>query len=128
MTEPVRPTGFAAAVALRPADLDHGARQGGIRAITAEAVRAPDEKQPADARAREDQTEAARQLLERLDAARAAAQSKLRIERNDETGEFIYKTIDRETGEVIEQWPEEKVLNMLSFLGEMKGLVVDEES
>jgi len=37
---------------------------------------------------------------------------RLIIEENDEAGAYVYKTVDRRTGEVISQIPREEVLKM----------------
>ena len=40
---------------------------------------------------------------------------RLVIEEDGDTGSFVYKTLDRVTGEVIKQIPREEVLEMLSL-------------
>mgnify|MGYP006400272971 FL=1 len=40
------------------------------------------------------------------------ADVRLIIEENDEAGAYVYKTVDRRTGEVISQIPREEVLKM----------------
>ncbi len=54
-----------------------------------------------------------------------AQKGKLVIERDEETGRFVQKTVDPETGEVLEQWPEEKFLELVKSMGEAYGLLVD---
>ncbi len=53
--------------------------------------------------------------------------SRLTIEHDKETGKFIYKTVDRETGEVIKQWPREEVLKAISAYQKASGLIVDKK-
>ncbi len=53
--------------------------------------------------------------------------SKLQIEQDKETGTFIYRSVDPNTGEVIQQWPSEKLLELRSFLKEMEGVLVDKQ-
>jgi flagellar protein FlaG len=47
-------------------------------------------------------------------AAEAVRQSRYRlvIEQGGQVGSFVYKTLDRETGEVVQQLPSEQVLKM----------------
>jgi uncharacterized FlaG/YvyC family protein len=63
--------------------------------------------------------------LERLIKKGLPANSKLQIEKDKELGTFIYRSIDPESGEVIKQWPSEKLLEMREYLKEMEGLLVD---
>jgi|SRR6266849_112927 len=53
------------------------------------------------------------------------ANSKLQIEQDKITGTFIYRAIDPDTGEVISQWPSEKMLELRDFLAQMEGVLVD---
>ena len=53
--------------------------------------------------------------------------SKLQIEQDKETGTFIYRSIDAETGEVIRQWPSEQLLKLREHLAEMEGMLFDKE-
>jgi uncharacterized FlaG/YvyC family protein len=53
--------------------------------------------------------------------------SKLQIEQDKKTGTFIYRSVDPDTGEVIQQWPSEKLLELRVFLKEMEGVLVDKQ-
>jgi flagellar protein FlaG len=53
--------------------------------------------------------------------------SKLQIEQDEETGTFIYRSVDPETGEVLRQWPSEDILRLRASLRDMEGLLVDKE-
>ena len=53
--------------------------------------------------------------------------SKLQIEQDKTTGTFIYRSVDPDTGEVIQQWPSEKLLELRDFLKEMAGVLVDKQ-
>jgi flagellar protein FlaG len=53
------------------------------------------------------------------------ANSKLQIEQDKITGTFIYRAVDPDTGEVISQWPSEKMLELRDFLAQMEGVLVD---
>lgn len=52
--------------------------------------------------------------------------TKLRIEQNDETGRFVYQSIDNESGEIVRQFPSEELLEFLAFYQDLKGKVVDD--
>ena|SRR3982074_2279745 len=51
--------------------------------------------------------------------------SKLQIEQDKTSGTFIYRSIDPDTGEVLSQWPSEKLLELRHFLSQMDGVLVD---
>ena len=53
--------------------------------------------------------------------------SKLQIEQDKATGTFIYRSIDPDTGEVTQQWPSEKMLELRDFLKGMEGVLVDKQ-
>ena len=49
----------------------------------------------------------------------------LEIAVNDQKDGFIYKAVDRDTGEVVKQYPAEEVLDRLERLAKTQGLAVD---
>ena len=51
--------------------------------------------------------------------------SKLQIVQDKITGTFIYRSIDPDTGEVLSQWPSEKLLELRDYLSQMEGVLVD---
>jgi uncharacterized FlaG/YvyC family protein len=53
--------------------------------------------------------------------------SKLQIEQDKDTGAFIYRSVDPDTGEVIKQWPPEQLLQLRETLREMEGMLIDKE-
>lgn len=53
------------------------------------------------------------------------ADLRLVIEEDAATGAFIYKTLDRRTGEVVQQLPRESVLKAMSSEDYNPGLVID---
>ena len=57
-----------------------------------------------------------------------APNTKLRIDRDESSGNFIYQSVDEESGEVITQFPSEKILKMLSFYREAEGIAIDENA
>lgn len=44
----------------------------------------------------------------------------------DESGLFVYRSVDKSSGEVISQFPAEEILALLAFYREAEGIVVDE--
>ena len=66
-------------------------------------------------------------LIEKLIKKSLPSNSKLRIERNNKTGSYIYRAVDPETGEVISQYPPEELVKLRDYLAEMAGLLVDKK-
>jgi len=54
--------------------------------------------------------------------------TKLRIDKDDDTGRFVYKSIDSESGEVVSQFPPETILQIISKFRDPEGLVLDDEA
>ncbi len=54
--------------------------------------------------------------------------TRLRIDRDEETGRFIYQNIDTESGEVISQFPLESILDIVSQFRDLEGLILDNEA
>lgn len=54
-----------------------------------------------------------------------APKGKLVIERDDETGKYVQKMLDPDTGEVLRQWPEEKFLELAKTMSKAYGLFFD---
>jgi flagellar protein FlaG len=50
---------------------------------------------------------------------------RLVIEQDDDTGDYIYKTVDRRTGETLNQFPREQVLKLGVEAGYASGDVFD---
>ncbi len=63
-------------------------------------------------------------LAEALNAKRNSS-AYLRIEQDEGTGRFVYKSVDSETGEVVREWPEEEMRRALKQLGELRGVLVN---
>ncbi|VAV92813.1 hypothetical protein MNBD_ALPHA06-823 [hydrothermal vent metagenome] len=53
--------------------------------------------------------------------------ARLTIEKDTDTGEYVYKTIDRETGKIIRQLPREKLLQVIVEKQGATGLVIDQK-
>jgi flagellar protein FlaG len=58
----------------------------------------------------------------------AGANTKLRIDKDDETGRFVYKSVDSESGKVIKQFPPETILQIISKFRDPEGLVLDNKA
>jgi uncharacterized FlaG/YvyC family protein len=74
-------------------------------------------------------SEALKQLEEEINGAMdrlLASNLRLRIEADTAAGAYVYKGIDRDTGEVKKQWPPEKILSLRAFLRALDGVLVDE--
>ena len=56
---------------------------------------------------------------------RVPSNSHLQIVRHDETGTFVYRVLDAETGEIVSQYPADEALRELAFWRDLKGLSVD---
>jgi flagellar protein FlaG len=76
---------------------------------------------------RTQRVEALEAAVEKLIRRGLPANTKLQIEQDKDTGTFIYRSIDPETGEVVRQWPPEELLKLREHLAEIEGLLVDKE-
>lgn len=56
-----------------------------------------------------------------------SANTKLSIDVDDESGLFVYKGIDIQSGEVVSQFPAEEILALIAHYREAEGIVVDEK-
>lgn len=109
---------------VRPADA-----QGGVARSTQD--QAPAERVAEAADPTQDVAEAERHssaLLARLTNDGPQNASRLSIDRDDITGDFVYRFLDARTGELMRQFPAEEMLELLRFLGEQPGLVVDQRA
>jgi flagellar protein FlaG len=50
------------------------------------------------------------------------------IEQNDDTGDYVYKTVDRRTGETLQQFPREQILKLREAVAYDPGDVYDGEA
>jgi flagellar protein FlaG len=51
--------------------------------------------------------------------------TRLQIDQDGNSGKFVYKAVDQDSGEVVKQFPSEDILRFISFYREREGLVVD---
>ncbi|MBL4601471.1 MAG: flagellar protein FlaG [Emcibacteraceae bacterium] len=56
-----------------------------------------------------------------------SANTKLSIDVDADTGLFVYKGIDKSSGEVVSQFPAEEILALIAHYREAEGIVVDEK-
>lgn len=84
-------------------------------------------QQPAavDPKVPPDAVRAAEETLNGLLADMLPPDARLIIEYDQAANRFVYKSVDRETGEVLHQWPPEEVMRKLAYLREISGLTVD---
>ena len=52
---------------------------------------------------------------------------KLRINRDEDSDRFVYQSIDRDTGDVLRQFPPEEILEILGKFRAPEGIVLDDE-
>ena len=55
------------------------------------------------------------------------ANTNLQIDIADATGSFVYKAVDRDSGEVVKQFPAADVLERLERMAKVQGLGIDSE-
>lgn len=72
--------------------------------------------------------EQAARAIEEIIPEEQTTNTRLRIDRDEETGRFIYKNIDTDTGEVVSQFPLESILEIVSQFREPEGLILDDEA
>lgn len=93
-------------------------------AAAKEAAAAPE---AASAPRKEDPFQRASDALSELFAERLT-NSKLRIDLDRDAGRFVYQAVDINSGEVVQQFPAEEMLRILSFYRKEAGLVVDDKA
>jgi len=59
---------------------------------------------------------------------RQNADLRLIIEEDQASGTFVYKTLDRRTGEIVKQFPREQVIRLKDTAGYAPGDVIDAHS
>lgn len=53
---------------------------------------------------------------------------RLVIEESDQPGSYVYKTLDRRTGEVLQQYPREELLRLREEKGYQAGTVIQTQA
>ncbi|MFC3051251.1 flagellar protein FlaG [Kordiimonas pumila] len=54
--------------------------------------------------------------------------TRLRINKDDDTGRFVYQNVDNDSGEVVSQFPPETILEIIAHYRSLEGLVVDDKA
>lgn len=93
-----------------------------------EPARAP-VRQPAQAEPEESASRKAAETVESafrtMDPPLMGQHERLSIARDEATGTFIYRSIDKSTGEVVRQWPVESMLQFKAYLRQAEGVLID---
>lgn len=84
----------------------------------------PEQKAPASEQSRDPLSRAA-EIVEAHFKSVSGIQKRLTMEKNEEAGVVVYKAIDRDTGEVIKQFPPEDLLKLLTYYRRIEGLALD---
>ena len=100
---------------------------GGGKTAAGEGGPAPTDKTTSNLDQGQDPLEQAAQTIEDF-IGDTNTSTKLRIDKDDETGRFIYKSVDSESGEVVGQFPPETILEIITRFRDPEGLVLDDEA
>lgn len=100
---------------------------GGSKTAAGEGGPAPTDKTINNLDQGQDPLEQAAQTIEDF-IGDTGTSTKLRIDKDDETGRFIYKSVDSESGEVVGQFPPETILEIITRFRDPEGLVLDDEA
>lgn len=71
--------------------------------------------------------EAVEKSLKEMEPPILSRNERLSILRDDATGQFVYQSVDRKTGEVLRQWPAEAMLQFKAYLRKTEGVLVDRQ-
>lgn len=89
------------------------------------------QKSNASSQKGQDPLEKAAQRLQKLiDETQDVQQENVKLEINldEDSGRFVYQSINRDSGEIIKQFPPEDLLDILSKFREIEGLAVDDNA
>lgn len=120
LTAPIANPGFRAGIVEAPARARNNPDPKGGEAGLQPRPQAERKPEPEDLSAQIDLIETLRAELD------ADLSSVLQIDRQDRNGEFIYRFLNRETGETLRQWPPEKYLELVEFLRSKQGGLIDQ--
>ncbi len=72
------------------------------------------------------------QTVDKIEALRdqldASARSRLLIDREERAGRFIYRILNPDTGETMRQWPPEGYLDLIAYLRDGQGGLLDQRA
>lgn len=66
-----------------------------------------------------------KQLIKKVERALNGADTSLDYSIHKPNGELVVKVLDKETGKVIREFPNEKILDIIDNLSKQSGLVID---
>lgn len=72
-----------------------------------------------------DQVAAIEKLRENISALES---NRLSIDRHEESGHFVYRIFNEETGETIRRWPPENYLDLVAFLRDQRAGLLDKKA
>lgn len=64
--------------------------------------------------------------IEKANKSLAMAQTRFEFSIHEKTKEIMVKVFDKQTGELIREIPPEKILDMVAYMWELAGIIVDE--
>ncbi|QCI63013.1 flagellar protein FlaG [Phreatobacter stygius] len=99
-------------------ELPHGQRV--AQPVSTGATAGANDRRPGDGAARDERTLADRKArMQRIaDSIRESLQN--RIDKDDDAGTLVYRTVDTDTGKVINQYPDELILKLRAYAREMQ--------
>ena len=68
------------------------------------------------------------QVVDAIGKAEGAENSRLVIEEDADSGRFVHKFVDRDTGEVLKQWPDQEFLARAKEISDVLGLWLDKRA
>jgi flagellar protein FlaG len=81
--------------------------------------------EPATNLAPDQRVDVVQAAVEKLIKRSLPSNSKLQVVQDEQSGTFIYRSVDAETGEVLSQWPPEQLVKLRDYLAQLSGLIVD---
>ncbi|WBQ10744.1 flagellar protein FlaG [Hyphomonadaceae bacterium ML37] len=101
-------------------------------AVTRSAQRGLKGDEPVVAAAKPAAGKALPKTVDKIEAMRAqldvSGRSRLLIDREDRAGRFIYRILNPDTGETMRQWPPEGYLDLIAYLRDGQGGLLDQRA
>ncbi len=66
-------------------------------------------------------------IIEKLLKKTLPGNSRLQIIRDKNTGSYIYRSVDPDTGDVLGQYPSEQIISLRGHVRDLEGMLVDTE-
>ncbi|MEM6627580.1 MAG: flagellar protein FlaG [Pseudomonadota bacterium] len=66
-----------------------------------------------------------KKIVEEIARSQGLEKGRLVIEKDTETGRFVHKLVDPESGKIVRQWPDEQWLSFARSFGDTAGLWLD---